>query len=104
MKSRSLCFDFGMSFHWNRPVHRIIIERMPLTLVLGVLTLFFQFIVAIPMGIVCGWMAMRTVFNFFQRREETRFLEGFPESMGIFVRMVRAGGASPHLVWAALRR
>ncbi len=44
-------FDFGMSFHWNRPVARIIIERMPLTLVLGVITLFFQFVVAIPMGI-----------------------------------------------------
>jgi tight adherence protein B len=55
-------------------------------------------IVAIPMGIVCGWMAMRTVFNFFQRREETRFLEGFPESMGIFVRMVRAGLPVPEAI------
>ncbi len=44
-------FDFGMSFHWNRPVSRIVIERMPLTLVLGVITLFFQFVVAIPTGI-----------------------------------------------------
>jgi peptide/nickel transport system permease protein len=44
-------FDFGMSFHWNRPVSRIIIERMPLTLVLGVITLIFQFVVAIPVGI-----------------------------------------------------
>lgn len=55
-------------------------------------------VVAVPLGIVTGWMAMRTVFNFFQRREETRFLEGFPESMGIFVRMVRAGLPVPEAI------
>lgn len=43
--------DFGMSFNWNRPVQRIIAERLPLTITLGLVTLFFQYIVAIPMGI-----------------------------------------------------
>lgn len=43
--------DFGMSFNWNRPVKRIISERLPLTIALGVVTLFFQFIVAIPIGL-----------------------------------------------------
>lgn len=47
--------------------------------------------IAVIFGIAIGWMAMRAVFKFFHRRQESRFLEGFPESMGIFVRMVRAG-------------
>jgi Flp pilus assembly protein TadB len=47
--------------------------------------------IAVPAGLLVGWMTMRATFKFLQRREETRFLEGFPESLGIFVRMVRAG-------------
>lgn len=43
--------DFGMSFNWNRPVKRIIAERLPLTIALGLITLFFQFVVAIPIGL-----------------------------------------------------
>lgn len=43
--------DYGMSFNWNRPVYRIISERMPLTITLGLITLFFQFVVAIPIGL-----------------------------------------------------
>lgn len=43
--------DFGMSFNWNRPVGRIIWERIPLTVFIGLVTLFFQFVVAIPIGI-----------------------------------------------------
>ncbi len=43
--------DFGMSFNWNRPVYRIITERLPLTVTLGLVTLFFQFVVAIPIGL-----------------------------------------------------
>lgn len=42
-------------------------------------------------GALIGWLAMRAVFTFFHRRQDSRFLEGFPESIGIFVRMVRAG-------------
>ncbi|MBL8698383.1 MAG: type II secretion system F family protein [Alphaproteobacteria bacterium] len=54
--------------------------------------------VAIPGGVIGGWLAFRAVFTFYQRREETRFLEGFPESMGIFVRMVRAGLPVPEAI------
>lgn len=48
--------DFGMSFNWNRPVRRILGERLPLTILIGLITLAFQFIVAIPIGI---YTAMR---------------------------------------------
>ena len=53
---------------------------------------------AIPSAVIVGWMALRASFAFFQRREETRFLEGFPEAMGIFVRMVRAGLPVPDAI------
>jgi len=43
--------DFGMSFNWNRPVQRIIVERLPLTITLGLIPLVFQFLVAIPIGL-----------------------------------------------------
>ncbi len=55
-------------------------------------------LLAIPSAVIVGWMALRATFAFFQRREETRFLEGFPEAMGIFVRMVRAGLPVPDAI------
>jgi len=44
--------DFGISFTHNRPVSRILAERIPLTVMVGFITLVFQFLVAIPIGIV----------------------------------------------------
>ena len=43
--------DFGRSFSWNRPVRDILGERMPLTIFLVIVTLVFQWIVSIPIGI-----------------------------------------------------
>ncbi|GLQ55173.1 ABC transporter permease [Devosia nitrariae] len=43
--------DFGQSFEWNRPVSSLIYERMGLTLLLSVATLFFIWAVAFPIGI-----------------------------------------------------
>ena len=43
--------DFGMSFTHNRPVAKILLERIPLAVMVGLITLIFQFIIAIPMGI-----------------------------------------------------
>ncbi len=55
-------------------------------------------LLAIPSAVIAGWLALRAAFAYFQRREETRFLEGFPEAMGIFVRMVRAGLPVPDAI------
>ena len=41
-----------MSFTHKRPVSRILAERIPLTVMVGFITLVFQFLVAIPVGIV----------------------------------------------------
>ncbi|HBG10301.1 MAG: ABC transporter permease [Limnochordia bacterium] len=43
--------DFGRSWNWNRPVVELIIERLPYTLVVSLVTMTFQYLVAIPIGI-----------------------------------------------------
>ncbi|MDD4940813.1 MAG: ABC transporter permease [Candidatus Omnitrophica bacterium] len=44
-------FDFGRSFIDNRPVAQKILERMPVTIGINVLSLLFVFLIAIPVGI-----------------------------------------------------
>ncbi len=43
--------DFGYSFAWNSPVSKLIGERMNLTLILSVGTLFLTWALALPIGI-----------------------------------------------------
>jgi len=48
---RMLHGDFGVSFRWNRPVKDLLAEALPLTVMISLLTLFFTYLVAIPIGI-----------------------------------------------------
>ena len=43
--------DFGMSFQWNKPVAELVAERLPMTVMISIITLFFTYVVAIPIGI-----------------------------------------------------
>jgi len=43
--------DFGHSFRWNRPVKELIGQRLVLTVTITLITLIFQWVVALPMGI-----------------------------------------------------
>jgi peptide/nickel transport system permease protein len=43
--------DFGLSFQYQRPVSDLIEERLGLTLLLGIATLLFTWIIALPAGI-----------------------------------------------------
>ena len=43
--------DLGYSWEWRRPVVDVIAERLPLTLILAFSTLFFMYVVALPIGI-----------------------------------------------------
>jgi peptide/nickel transport system permease protein len=43
--------DFGQSFVWNQPVSKLIMTRLPLTMALAFMTLFFTWLVAVPIGI-----------------------------------------------------
>ena len=46
--------NMGTSFVFNRPVFRLILERMPATLELTVIAMCFAGIIAIPMGVFAG--------------------------------------------------
>ena len=43
--------NFGKSFAWNMPVKRLIADRLPLTIMISLLSLIFVYAVAIPIGI-----------------------------------------------------
>ena len=43
--------DLGYSWEWRRPEVDVIAERLPLTLMLAFSTLFFMYVVALPIGI-----------------------------------------------------
>jgi peptide/nickel transport system permease protein len=42
---------WGRSLQWNKPVHEILQERVPMTIVLSVSSLIFSWIIAVPIGI-----------------------------------------------------
>jgi len=43
--------DFGRSFSWNKPVSELLVERIPLTVAISLVTTLFVFAVSIPIGI-----------------------------------------------------
>jgi peptide/nickel transport system permease protein len=43
--------DFGLSFEWQRPVSELIWERLGLTLLIALLTMFLTWIIAIPAAV-----------------------------------------------------
>lgn len=43
--------DMGQSFYWDRPVNKLIGERIALTMLLSCLSLLFAYAVAIPIGV-----------------------------------------------------
>lgn len=43
--------DFGQSFEWKRPVIDLILDRLPMTLLLSLLTTIVTYALAIPIGI-----------------------------------------------------
>ncbi len=49
--SRLARFDFGESFNDNRPVTEKILERLPATLQLNILSLLLLFLIAVPLGV-----------------------------------------------------
>lgn len=43
--------DFGFSFNYNRPVVRLLKERLPYTILLSLMSLLFSWFISIPIGI-----------------------------------------------------
>ncbi|WP_114855737.1 ABC transporter permease [Brachybacterium sp. YJGR34] len=46
-----LHLDFGESFSYNRPVSDLLMERLPLTITLSILTLIFIWAISFPIGV-----------------------------------------------------
>lgn len=51
MMSNYLLFDFGDSYFQDRPVADIVLERLPVTMSLGLWTILIVYLVSIPLGI-----------------------------------------------------
>ena len=49
---RLIIFDFGDSFVDQRPVMKKILERLPITLLINIVSLFFIFLIAVPIGVM----------------------------------------------------
>lgn len=49
--TRMLRGDFGRSFEWDKPVNELLLERLPWTVLLFILTVTFTYGLAIPIGI-----------------------------------------------------
>ncbi len=44
--------DFGYSFQWNQPVNEILLERVPRTMLIALLSLVVSWIISTPIGIL----------------------------------------------------
>ena len=51
MMKNYLWLDFGNSYFQDRPVVEIVLERLPVTISLGLWTIFIVYIVSIPLGV-----------------------------------------------------
>jgi peptide/nickel transport system permease protein len=49
--TKMVTLDFGVSFQDNRPVLEKILERMPITIFMSLISIFLAYIIAIPLGI-----------------------------------------------------
>ncbi|ACB00527.1 MULTISPECIES: ABC transporter permease [Cyanophyceae] len=59
-------FDFGISFESFRPVHELLLERMPATLLLALTSIIGTWAIAIPLGILSA-VKQNTVLDKFLR-------------------------------------
>jgi microcin C transport system permease protein len=44
-------FDLGYSFFQNKPVGRLIVEKLPVSISLGLWTFFISYLIAVPLGV-----------------------------------------------------
>ena len=51
---RTLSGDFGESLYFKKPVLGLVVERMPVTMTLGALSIAFALLLAVPLGVVAA--------------------------------------------------
>ena len=60
--------DLGVSFMWNKPIGKLVAERLPWSLLVSSLSLVFVYVVAIPVGVLAAthqYSLADYVFTFF---------------------------------------
>lgn len=55
--------NLGRSFQWNRPVNELLAERVPMTVIISIMTTIFVWVVAIPIGIYSA-LRQYSVFDY----------------------------------------
>ena len=55
--------DFGVSYNYNIPCMQLILERLPVTMFIGVMGVLVSVIIGIPMGIIAAWK-QNSVFDY----------------------------------------
>lgn len=94
--SRVFTFDFGVSSRDGRPIRDKILERMPVTLMLSFLSLFFAYIVAIPLGVLS---AMKKGTWFDRVTGVVLFLLYSLPSFWVAMLLLKYVGSTGHLNW-----
>src|SRR5690349_8164071 len=61
---KTLKGDFGNSFRYNEPVLRVIADRLPVSIYYGIVTAFFTYAIAFPLGIIKAIRHRTAVDNF----------------------------------------
>lgn len=87
--------DFGTSWNQGRPVLGIVLDAFSVTLQLAVMTLLFAVVIGVPLGLISGIYAGRTVDNVIQAFN----LLGLSAPV-FWVGLMLLVGASSYLSWA----
>jgi len=86
-------FDFGTSFVYSRPVSELILERIPATLLLTLSSIFFTWLIAIPLGIIGAVRQNRPLDRFL--RVISYLGQGFPSLITALFLLYIAQATSP---------
>lgn len=54
LKNAFLKFDFGISYSYGQPVMKVLLSRLPRTLILGWMTIILQTVIGLPLGIMAA--------------------------------------------------
>lgn len=89
-------FAFGLKYHWGMEASAILLLGLALASAAASWALFHTFLhfpawLIVPVSLIGGMLAPRQILKRQQDNAEKRFMDLFPVSLDMIVRMVRAG-------------
>jgi peptide/nickel transport system permease protein len=88
-------FDFGTSFTYSRPVSSLLLERIPATLLVSIVSIVLTWAIAIPLGILGAVKQNQFIDKLF--RVLSYIGQGFPSFITALLLLVLAQNLSPWL-------